>query len=555
MVAATEDGYDLAGRLQDLTHRKANNATIANYGLTYDAADRLTQVTSVDGPTTFNYDVTDQLTCASHATQANESYSYDLNGNRTNAGAQTGGNNELLTDGVYNYTYDDEGNRMSRTQIGTGVITAYVWDYRNRLTQVTEKTGSGVVTRFVSYRYDVNNQRIGKTVDLDGDGPQAATTERYVYDGNQIALVFDGQGNPVQRFLYGTQVDQVLVQENGNGELWWALADYQGSVRDVVDSQGAVLNHIVYDSFGNVQSQTNGAINFRYGYTGRELDAETGLYYYRARYYDAQTGQFIGQDPASFRGGDLNLYGYVANNPINLTDPFGLRPLSRDENEILSLLENQAVAIETSGRRASNDPYPTDLRDLKRKIRREIEAVPDMQQDPRNLKVVLWALRVWANNATYYARGRSIPEDYDSESHAVILGFTPEDDKCNRFVADAYAKGGEVGYGRKGSFPIRYSIRNPGKSNIPSANETAPHGVTFDSLPEIDSPELGDMVVCPGHIGIYLTPDIYISARTQDGPPLTAAPAPISGVQITKYNSNKPRGFRRFDPYNVSDGL
>jgi RHS repeat-associated protein len=97
-------------------------------------------------------------------------------------------------------------------------------------------------------------------------------------------------------------------------------------VRDVVDSQGNTLNHRVYDSFGNVTSQTNGAINFRFGYTGRELDAETGLYYYRARYYDPQTGQFIGQDPLSFRAGDSNLYRYAGNSPATFTDPSGLLP-------------------------------------------------------------------------------------------------------------------------------------------------------------------------------------------------------------------------------------
>ncbi len=128
LVAASDYNYDLVGRLQDLTHRKANNNTIANYGLTYDAADRLTQLTSIDGPNTFNYDATDQLTSASHTTQANENYTYDLNGNRTNAGVQTGGNNQLLTDGTYNYTYDDEGNQRSApspppTQNDTGLPT------------------------------------------------------------------------------------------------------------------------------------------------------------------------------------------------------------------------------------------------------------------------------------------------------------------------------------------------------------------------------------------------------------------------------------------------
>ena len=60
-----------------------------------------------------------------------------------------------------------------------------------------------------------------------------------------------------------------------------------------------------------------------YTYTGREWDKETGLYYYRARYYDPMEGRFISKDPIGFKGG-INLYGYVDNNPINRTDPEGL---------------------------------------------------------------------------------------------------------------------------------------------------------------------------------------------------------------------------------------
>jgi RHS repeat-associated protein len=58
--------------------------------------------------------------------------------------------------------------------------------------------------------------------------------------------------------------------------------------------------------------------------TGREWDKETGLYYYRARYYDPMEGRFVSKDPISFAGGDVNLYGYVLNNPINYVDPKGL---------------------------------------------------------------------------------------------------------------------------------------------------------------------------------------------------------------------------------------
>jgi RHS repeat-associated protein len=104
----------------------------------------------------------------------------------------------------------------------------------------------------------------------------------------------------------------------------WALADQLGSVRDVVDGNGAVVNHLVYDSFGNIESESNGAVDFRFGYTGREFDEESGQYYYRARYYDAGVGRFLSEDPISFSGGDANLYRYALNRPTTILDPSGL---------------------------------------------------------------------------------------------------------------------------------------------------------------------------------------------------------------------------------------
>ncbi len=134
-VANTSYTYDLAGRLQTLTHQHGAT-TLASYGLTYDAANRITQSSGTDGVQDYTYDSTNQLTTASHTTQADEAYSYDANGNRTSCGNGTGTNNQLLTDGTYSYEYDGEGNRTKRTEIGTGKITEYVWDYRNRLTGV-----------------------------------------------------------------------------------------------------------------------------------------------------------------------------------------------------------------------------------------------------------------------------------------------------------------------------------------------------------------------------------------------------------------------------------
>jgi RHS repeat-associated protein len=92
-----------------------------------------------------------------------------------------------------------------------------------------------------------------------------------------------------------------------------------------VGGAGVVQNHIKYDSFGNVTAQSNSAARSRFGFTGREFDSETGLYYYRARYYDSVVGRFISEDPISFAGGDANLSRYIGNSPMNGTDPYGLK--------------------------------------------------------------------------------------------------------------------------------------------------------------------------------------------------------------------------------------
>jgi RHS repeat-associated protein len=142
-------------------------------------------------------------------------------------------------------------------------------------------------------------------------------------DGDHIALTFDGEGHQTERFLHGTGLDQVLAQENSNGEVLWALTDHQGSVRMLLDNNGDVINNITYDAFGNITLETNPEVNFRFSYTGRELDEETGLYNYRSRYYDPAVGEFVSEDTIGFAGGDANLSRYVGNSPVNFIDPSG----------------------------------------------------------------------------------------------------------------------------------------------------------------------------------------------------------------------------------------
>ena len=179
------------------------------------------------------------------------------------------------------------------------------------------------MVKVVEYTYDVFDRRIAKEVDPPGDGAAISEVERFVYDGEHIALTFDGDGNLTHRYFHGPVVDQVLASENAQGGVLWALTDNQGTVRDVVDATGVVVNHVTYDSFGGVTGESDAGVDFRFGYTGREFDEETGLHYYRARYYDAAVGRFISQDPIGFEAGDGNLYRYVFNSPTNFNDYSG----------------------------------------------------------------------------------------------------------------------------------------------------------------------------------------------------------------------------------------
>ena len=321
-IASSTSTYDDAGRLTNLTHN-SNGEVLSAYDWAYDKANRITQAVSPDGVSDYNYDQTDQLVDADHDYQESENYVYDNNGNRVNDGYVTGENNQLLSDGTYDYEYDAEGNRVKKTEIATGEVTEYEWDYRNKLVAVETEDSAGNVIANSEYTYDVFDRRIAKSVDADGEGAGVAEVERYVHDGDHIALTFDGFGNQIERFLHGTGIDQVLAQENAGGKVLWALADNQGSVRMVLDSEGNVVNEITYDAFGNITVESNSNVNFRFSYTGRELDEETGLYNYRTRLNDPLTGRFISEDTIGFNGGDSNLYRYVTNSPVNYTDPYG----------------------------------------------------------------------------------------------------------------------------------------------------------------------------------------------------------------------------------------
>ncbi len=250
-VATTDYTYDTINRLSGLIH-KQGSTTLAGYTYSYDALSRPTSINSVlDGVSTFTHHSTSQLTAADHSSQVDESYGFDANCNRNTSGYTTATNNRTTAAPGFTFTYDDEGNRTSKTETATGKVTEYTWDYRNRSTTVRDRnTSGGAVVKKVDYQYDAFNRLVRRTF---------------------------------------------------------------------------VTNHRKYDSFRKLVSESNGAVDLIFGFTGKQLDEATGLQHNLFRWYDSALGQWLSEDPIGFAAGDENVRRYVGNRSITMVDPDGLQ--------------------------------------------------------------------------------------------------------------------------------------------------------------------------------------------------------------------------------------
>ena len=313
----TTFSYDGSNRLTNITHSDATLlTTLASYTYGFDAANQLTSYSGPDGALNYSYDANGQLTGVTGSRA--ESFSYDTNGNRTMAGYTTGTGNELTSDGTYNYTYDNEGNTLTQTRISDGQVTNYSWDYRNRLTEVVVKTSGGTVLNDEKFTFDVNNNRIGVML----NGAQQSWT---VFDGANPYMDFNGSGAVTQRYLTDPRgVSQFYARVDPTGVVNWYLTDNLGSIRQIVDTSGNVVDTLVYSAFGSIVSETNATNGDRFKYTGGANDSTTGNDQFGLRYYGPGAGRFVSQDPIGFGAGDTDLYRYVFNSAINRVDPSGL---------------------------------------------------------------------------------------------------------------------------------------------------------------------------------------------------------------------------------------
>lgn len=209
----------------------------------------------------------------------------------------------------------------------------YVYDYdeENRLTDVTRKSDGRLVGH---YDYDALSRRVSKTADPVLLVSSPATT-RYFYDDARIVEEQDSFMNTLATYVYGNYIDEVLTMDRGLNTYYYHQ-NALWSVEAVSDSGGSVVERYAYDAYGQptiyngagVALAANGwgtphsALGNPWMFTGRQLDEETGLYFYRARYYDPGKGRFLQRD--SLRDA-INLYEYAKDRPMTFLDPSGYK--------------------------------------------------------------------------------------------------------------------------------------------------------------------------------------------------------------------------------------
>lgn len=309
---ASFNGFDYAyterGNIAGITE---SGDTIRDRAYSYDELERLTEV---DVPT---------------APSQDESYTFDPEGNRITSHLsdthQTDAANRLTSDANYTYVYDLNGNLTGKfAKAGTGLSN---WDYAyDTLDQLIEVKQDSLTVE--SYRYDAFGRRsLISTV----GGAGLTNDLAIVNDGSDRAIDITqggvGQAVPLRRYTHSANVDEPLQVETfdaaGSFDARYTYhADHLGSIRYLTDSSGTIVNAYDYDSYGRPMFGVT-AFDQPFAYTGREWDEATGLYHYRARAYDAETGRFLQEDPIWFSAGDMNIYRYVENRPVMFTDPSG----------------------------------------------------------------------------------------------------------------------------------------------------------------------------------------------------------------------------------------
>lgn len=309
--------YDAFGAEQTYTVT-ANGNTLysANYG-TRDALGRIVNKTETIQGTThvygYTYDANGRLTDVTTDGNATSHYEYDANGNRLVGPGLTASpvydsQDRLLSYGNCSYTYKADGSLQTKTcPDGT---TTYDYDAFGNLRGVTLPNGTAI-----TYLIDGRNRRLGKKVN-------ASLVEGFLYseDLRRVGW-YDGTGTLKAQFVFDSRGPAVMIKA---GMAYRLISDQVGSVRLVVDTNGAIAERLDYDAFGNVI--TDSSPDFQpLGFEAGLLDRDVGFTRFGARDYDPVPGRWTVRDPILFAGRQGSLYAFVGSDPINRVDEAGLQ--------------------------------------------------------------------------------------------------------------------------------------------------------------------------------------------------------------------------------------
>lgn len=383
--------YDMAGNRTQIQWPSSPALTIA---YVYDALSRVTQIKS--GATvlaTYSHDELSRRIELEYVNGTSAAYAYHDDANLASLAQDLSG---TANDVTFDLTYNDADQIIQNALSNDAFMfrpyaNAVAANGVNGLNQVTEVAGVstghdalGDLTMHpainvampqpaLTLGYDAANRVISADVGgvgtatyaYDGEGrrtqktlTQGSQATDYLYSGDTLIAEYDGSGALLKRYIPGVGVDESAVIYGYSGGslsvVRYVHADPQGSIIALTTSSGALSERYRYGPYGEVHDggdlPSAGYSPFRY--TGQYWDAETGLYYYKARYYSAAMGRFVSPDPVGYDAG-TNLYAYVGNDPLNFTDPLGLSSESTANsvsNDNWSVLAFVAPAAKVAGR-------------------------------------------------------------------------------------------------------------------------------------------------------------------------------------------------------------